>query len=168
MEAPPLPDQSLNLHLRKTRHTDILLGLFIGYVNIYCFFIFRRESYTILIIYFGKNSCLLIKLWILFFRKHIGCNHLHNGKKTQLRKLVHTIIIPRASQSVQHQTCLISHFSRSVILESRLRSEGSSCISIMLASTGLSGFLIASSPTPASNARLRLGFRSSPVCWSTS
>lgn len=60
------------------------------------------------------------------------------------------------------ETCLISHFSRSVILVN-LRSFVFSCISNTTASTGRSGFLIASSPAPYSGSRLRLGLRSSPV-----
>lgn len=69
-------------------------------------------------------------------------------------------------------TCLISHFSRSVILVSRLRSDVFSSSSSMQASTGRSGFLMASSPAPdaapASECLFLFGFRSSPVSWSTS
>lgn len=70
-------------------------------------------------------------------------------------------------------TCLISHFSGSEILVSLLRSSVSSCSSSgawpRFRLLGRSGFLMEiSSPPSGPTFLLLLGFRSSPVSWSTS
>lgn len=118
------------------------------------------RAFTFIVIYFREDSRLFIKFRELFFGKYVGCNHLKEAE--DLHDKMDGFESFRR-KNVSDQTCLISHFSRSVVFFSLLRSVELSCISKMVASTGRSGFLNISSPTPESAIRLRLGFRSSPV-----
>lgn len=39
-------------------------------------------SFTVIIINIGKDSGLRVELWKLFFRKHVGCDHLKRRKSS--------------------------------------------------------------------------------------
>lgn len=134
-----------------------------------------KQSLTFFIINFRKDTSLIIKIRELFFRQDISRNHLSGDKQHEYPKWWPT----KQNQlfiwitKLPKLTCLISHFSGSEILVSLLRSRVSSCSSSgawpKFRLFGRSGFLMeTSSPPSGPTFLLLLGFRSSPVSWSTS
>lgn len=120
---------------------------------------------TLLIINFRKNAGLVIKVRELLLGQDVGGDHLQQTED-QAGERPH-------SRAAATPTCLISHFSGSEILVSLFRSSVSSCSTSApwprFRLLGRSGFLMDTSSLPSGPTfLLLLGFKSSPVSWSTS